>query len=260
MRPGWLNRRLFLRTTIFLLLGAIINIAVAWGFVLRCKVAQDFMDTGVLVSPYRQAGELWLWKPTEPAEREAVVLALEFWPALSPTTLAETYQQYSVQFWKCTGFRFLSGGADLYGTDGEWRSRREWRQVYGAGWPVLSLKAEVDREGTVRGGLTVPTAWFPASRSQVEVLWGQPQIQGILPASPLWQGFATNTLLFALLVGLSITAFRFIRSRLRISRGQCIGCGYDLSGADHAACPECGTPCAEQPIASRDDGAALANR
>ena len=40
--------------------------------------------------------------------------------------------------------------------------------------------------------------------------------------------------------------YQFIRARridLRTMRGQCPGCGYDLTGGQHAKCPECGLAC-----------------
>ncbi len=61
-----------------------------------------------------------------------------------------------------------------------------------------------------------------------------------LPQRPLWFGFVINTIFYAAVLWmLTLGAFaarRFIRAK----RGHCIKCGYDLRGAEHEACPECG--------------------
>ena len=51
--------------------------------------------------------------------------------------------------------------------------------------------------------------------------------------------FWLPTLLLAL--PLAISASPWARRRRRAKQGLCIRCGYDLSGTDHEACPECGT-------------------
>ena len=58
-----------------------------------------------------------------------------------------------------------------------------------------------------------------------------------LPLRPIWTGFALNTILFAVLLWLLFALRRMIRHK----RGLCVKCAYDLRGADHEACPECGT-------------------
>ncbi len=39
------------------------------------------------------------------------------------------------------------------------------------------------------------------------------------------------------------TAFMFYRDRKRIPPGHCKTCGYNLTGAEHERCPECGVAC-----------------
>ncbi len=61
-----------------------------------------------------------------------------------------------------------------------------------------------------------------------------------LPYQPLWFGVIGNTLFFASLLWLLVVVPRVLRRMNRHRRGQCTSCGYDLRGADHAVCPECG--------------------
>ncbi len=51
---------------------------------------------------------------------------------------------------------------------------------------------------------------------------------------PLWLPF--------LIVALP-TTFMFCRDRKRIPPGNCRKCGYNLTGAEHERCPECGAAC-----------------
>ena len=72
-------------------------------------------------------------------------------------------------------------------------------------------------------------------------------IPRLLPLKPIWPGFAINTLFYAMtlwmLFALGGTPFA-LRRRLRVKRGLCPKCAYDLRGDGHPAagdvCPECG--------------------
>ncbi len=67
--------------------------------------------------------------------------------------------------------------------------------------------------------------------------WSYPMI---LPVHVLWPGFAVNTAFYAAIVWLlSLLPFT-VRRLVRRKRGRCINCGYDLRGAEHEVCPECG--------------------
>ena len=59
---------------------------------------------------------------------------------------------------------------------------------------------------------------------------------------PLWLGFAANTVLLALVLWSPFVPW-VLRQYLRCKRGLCVKCAYDLRGADHEACPECGHTC-----------------
>ena len=55
-----------------------------------------------------------------------------------------------------------------------------------------------------------------------------------------WLPTAINIVVYAsMIVLLSFAGWR-IHQRFRPATGHCPTCGYDLSHADHAACPECG--------------------
>ena len=62
------------------------------------------------------------------------------------------------------------------------------------------------------------------------------------PKRILWPGVIINTVFYALLLRLLFSAPGRFRRMNRHKRGLCVKCGYDLSGTDHEACPECGKP------------------
>ncbi len=62
----------------------------------------------------------------------------------------------------------------------------------------------------------------------------------LLPLHPLWPGFAINTIFYAAILWLLTLGPFTARRIIRHKRNRCINCGYDLRGAEHEVCPECG--------------------
>src|SRR5688572_23271212 len=65
---------------------------------------------------------------------------------------------------------------------------------------------------------------------------------GMLAYSPLWPGFAINTIFYAAMLYALFAVPGAGRRRLRNKRGQCASCGYSLRGRGAVSdrCPECG--------------------
>ncbi len=68
-----------------------------------------------------------------------------------------------------------------------------------------------------------------------------------LPLRPIPIGFVVNSLLYATCLWLMISVPFDVRRMIRCKRGRCTKCGYDLSGTDHEACPECGVSLPKPP-------------
>ena len=62
----------------------------------------------------------------------------------------------------------------------------------------------------------------------------------LLPYLPIWPGFTVNTLFYAALLWLVIPGPFALRRLIRVRRGLCPACGYDLRHGEHEVCPECG--------------------
>ncbi len=62
----------------------------------------------------------------------------------------------------------------------------------------------------------------------------------LFPIGVIEPGFAINTVFYAAILWLLTLGPFTARRMIRRKRGRCIKCGYDLRGAEHAVCPECG--------------------
>ena len=101
----------------------------------------------------------------------------------------------------------------------------EWRRVAGLHKPQPSIRI-------TEGILLTPKA---AAR-RADLLY----TTKALPLRPIWPGFAINTVFYAAILWLLAFGLFAARRVIRRKRGLCLKCGYDLRGAEHEVCPECG--------------------
>jgi hypothetical protein len=110
-----------------------------------------------------------------------------------------------------------------------------------AGWPWLCLCSTRVRSGGnpaahIRGALPIvpPSSYRTRIRTDPDL--------GTVPLLPIWSGLAADTGVFAL-PWLVILGVPSLRRALRVRRGLCPHCGYDLRGLPAGSpCPECGRP------------------
>jgi hypothetical protein len=197
-------KRVLVRVCVFLLLGAIINIAVAWAFNTRY-----IGGAGVEFTPGAESEPFTWWMRNAPAGfaprpavgfsqcgigRESVLLAERISDDVNPT--------FGNNVFRCR-----------YG----W----PWRSMERARW--------VDRKARtllVRNELPLP-GWWP---------W---EGRG-LSTRPVWPGFAINSVFYAFVLWLLFAALLALRRGRRTKRGLCPQCAYDLRATQSSVCPECG--------------------
>ncbi len=228
MPTRWLNRRLVVRATICLLLGAIINVLVAWWFVLLPQFAAPpttHLGPGLYVYE-RESTRVWVWK------RTGCILLNEF-PKLVTNLGGAPFSKSEWQAILPPSSRY-QGGSPL----GHEEHDLERGSETTAGWPFYSLESFVHR--TTDFSQSPPQSEYRSGTFELprEILprsWGTE-----VPVRPIWTGFAINSLLYATAVCLLAMIPPRIRRHLRRRAGRCPNCNYDLRATTTGACPECG--------------------
>ena len=125
------------------------------------------------------------------------------------------------------------------------RDRVQWTAL-GAearGWPMLSMWHEVRFRDHVQdrgrmespGGIELPLSYWRDPNPYDG--YDQPRT---LPLRLIWPGFAINTVFYAAMLWLPFAALGRVRRRRRIKRGLCPACAYPVSASE--VCTECGKP------------------
>ncbi len=229
------------KLVLLVLLGAIVNIAVAWGCAIRPNGAYFRLEyyqqygsdgrldlTTVLLS---LPGEISL------SQHEAKTSWARY--SLAPEPIDEGDFRALVPTWS----RFAVGEPfeeflKHSDTDHELVSYDE----YASGWPAYSLRYHGPIYVVCEGSAIVydesrMTGYFHPTLPQKMVDGGY---RSELPYLPIWPGFAINTAFYAAVLWLASLAPFTLRRVIRRKRGACIKCGYDLRHAEHEVCPECG--------------------
>jgi hypothetical protein len=209
---------------VFLLLGAILNVAVAWG----SATTVGFADYVEGIRAHRSSGAgAWMvevhrkpsamqvhWtRSTEPAGNYS--------EGESPADLAPSWLTYS---------REIEMGC----------SRELW-DAEARGWPWVSLWSRIrgwceSPDGirqnlTILHGIALPVEPFRGDMSE---------LPKVLPLRPIWPGFAINTIFYAALLWCAWIAAGRIRRFMRVHRHRCPACGYEIAEGVGPRCSECG--------------------
>ena len=197
------------RILLFLLLGAIINVAVGWGCLLEF--------------PPR-------WGPMASVDNERDLTPEEVLELLRSCNadVAGSQDEYGKSHsrfgWKTESAAWLPGGAFT------------WSMLVhktSAGWPFFATTGcfvwDNPKSGGFAGhlvtGLPMPD-------------WLARGFNIYFPIGVIWPGFAINTIFYAAMLWFPFAAFGRIRRRRRIKRGLCPACAYPVGTSD--VCTECG--------------------
>ncbi len=214
-------KRRIVTILIFLLLGAIVNVAVAWGLDYWLANAIHTYWPGVRVTEK----ELVRWCDRTP---ELFEYPFELTHGIKDHRIGQSSYEMLSGWDPGPADRESSGSRVLFD---------EAVIVDRRGWPMISLEkqgwyrheSDPQRSSSATVGvLHLPRTWDCGHTNQM------------LPLRPIWPGFLINTVFYtAILWPLYISPF-ILRRHIRHKRGRCIKCGYDLRGDLDAGCPECG--------------------
>ncbi len=197
-------RRRLLTLAIFLLAGAVVNVAVAWGIVAYLQTLH--ID----------------WAFHEPVDLEDPE-SFKWWTTHAPDGFANRAIHVMLSS-PIRGASILIAGADFEETANSVQVMVRLR----TGWPMRSMEG----------------AWWKNDGDRIyrgAVEFGDWEANlNIFPLRPFWPGFAINTLFYAAILWLVIPGPFALRRLIRRRRGHCPACGYDLRHGEHEACPECG--------------------
>ncbi len=197
---GRVVKRRLLTIAIFLLAGAVVNVAVAWGCA-RWSCWLDMILAPVnLVTTSAPAG--W-WLDNVP----------QSWPdkPAYAVTRGTGWYLFTHQVWPLDIEAFFMLDEFRFGV------------------PTKSLAC-------YKLSADAPRRWTSCWRYAIGRFGGDYP----LPLRPIWPGFAINTLFYAAILWPLILGPFALRRLIRRRRGLCPACGYDLRHAVHEACPECG--------------------
>lgn len=214
------TRRWIVRAVVFLLLGAIVNVAVAWGLILFDSRAQSVEDRLL---------------PSEEAE----ILLLQF------------FSRDSISRYQSTGWTFTSGGWQIksaaamdvqnvrVASFGSYVPAVLQLEVMKAGWPTRTLSGTVIADQRDIDKSTVHYSWALETPDWASLPFVGRRFTYSLPLQPIWPGFAINTIFYAMILwALFATPFALRRWR-RVRKGLCPKCAYPVGESD--ICTECGT-------------------
>ncbi len=192
-------KRAILSIVFFLLLGAIVNVAVAWGCVVCFPIAlrpaeitiqeisADYQQVQCIQRAFGRTRETW-------GERYALPVVID---SGSPFG-----QRPAVSSWERTGWPLralycsISANELAYTTDGG--------EVLGAG-----------RDGQIDEGIRLSPERFTVSTSTLPVATWR-----ALPLRPIWLGFGVNTIIYAALAWLFLAGLFQVRRYIQRKRGD----------------------------------------
>ena len=223
--------RLFCRTLLLLLIGAVINVCVAWMFAAGLTQPPD----GRM---YLVASPATLWFVTcseEPGVTSCRWMMAEHAAAWNPPG---TMEDIRTKYLRTKPKRVEQGEPPAWSVLADLELPAKWppsdpafselRARNWAGWPCRALTC--DEEWTNTGATAYPGALVVPRGSGVLAL----------PYRVVWYGFVVNTTVFGAATALASFSAVWVRRQYRRAHNRCPNCAYPVGTSP--VCTECGRP------------------
>ncbi len=207
-------KRWVIIVVIFLLAGAVVNVAVAWG----CSILAESAPFDALLTARMRRQQ---FEASKRPDRE------------------------SEAPWVESAFRGVGVVVIVVRRSGEGLVR-----LHRAGWPAraaLEGRVSIPPSGdpSYRWGIPIPVKVslaleYPRGSARPIVK----TVTGVLPLRPVWRGFLLNTAFYAIAFILPAGMWWSLRRFIRVRRGLCPACAYPRGESN--VCSECGKALAER--------------
>jgi len=201
-------KRWLLRILLCLILGAISTVAVAWGLIIHWDMQLAEMPDAVLpsVSPATAVSEFVNDPEAYVVQQNSAAVFIRIRLEYFLFHKANDGPYVIQRLVGGVPFRAL-GGATFHRIRPPDETRRPW---------LLTISKD--------------------SNSWLGYIYGH----RVLPLRPIWPGFVIDTLFYGVIWFGVPFGFTSAKRFIRIKRGRCPRCGYDLRGNLEAGCSECG--------------------
>ena len=212
------------KLVLFVLLGVYVNIAVAWFFALTFDLCDaQHLGGATKIGP----NDYWVITRLEKlgvtyvrSDREEINFYEGYFDRDLPAeALAPRWARLRNELPPRDSSHFTSRRADAYG----WPLRTLWCEFF------IGHEYFQERTSLLYGGIDLLHP--PTFR---ENGWA-------LPLFPIFPAFIVNSIFYAAIIWIAWIMPGRIRRRIRLRRGVCVHCAYDLRGSSGGeVCPECG--------------------
>lgn len=212
---------------LLLLLGAIVNVAVAWA----CSLIPDPTNAGSITQTTAGVGE-YVVQVNYATRFGSAGVGLIRWADTPPFSGTGESPERFLPGW--FDFEEVKESVKTLPVSNE-SDVMHARAIYATGWPAIAVRCTIEFDWP--GGVTSSRGairWFDRDFDVINDNWPR-----ALPCYPIPTGFALNTLFYAAIFGLLYFAPRALRRRRRIQRGLCPRCAYPTGSSE--VCTECGT-------------------
>ena len=238
-------KRATVRIVLFLFLGSIISVSVAWG----CAY---WIDRTIEVPPMSMTN-YGFWRDDQSFyhavvyRRHGRVVAILSQSRFEPFPAQDGLARWPSQpmekgeppTWSAVAAVFRTRQPQPQLPPNVWQEGWWYRMDLGLGWPCAAMGYRIDFDS----GFDVAQLSYRFTGSLAGYsMFETGELPRVLPLRPIWRGFVFNTIFYAVILSVLCYAPAKLRRSVRARRGMCPVCAYDLRHADHAVCPECSRP------------------